>query len=198
MKVERPRSKQPIPPHAKKVFDGVIFEIYQWEQELFDGSKAVFEKGRRKDDTITVIPVTEDGKILLIQDEQPGRPPITVLPAGRLEPGETPDAAAKRELLEETGYETDDLKLLWAHQPVMKLDWAVYFFLARNCRKVAEPQNDPGEKITLLPVTFDDLVERAKNGADFHGIGVALYLLRALASPGKIDEVRKQWLGKKR
>lgn len=195
MNIERPTSKQPIPPHAKKVFDGIIFEIYQWEQKLFDGSTAVFEKGRRKDDTITTIPITEDGKILLIEDEQPGRPSITVLPAGRLEPGEPPDVGARRELLEETGYMTDDIELLWSHQPVMKLDWAVYFFLARNCRKVSEPQNDPGEKITLKPVSFDELIELAKSGIDFHGIGVALYLLRALATPGKIDEVRREWLG---
>ncbi len=31
MKIERPQPKQPIPEHAKRVFRGVIFDVYQWD-----------------------------------------------------------------------------------------------------------------------------------------------------------------------
>ena len=44
MEIQRPKSKQPIPENAKRVFKGIIFDVYQWEQELYNGSKAVFEK----------------------------------------------------------------------------------------------------------------------------------------------------------
>lgn len=156
--IPRPEGRQPIPPHAKKVFTGEIFEVYQWEQELFDGSKATFEKLKR-DDTVTVIPVLENGNILVIDDEQPGRLPAPTFPGGRLDPGEDPEVAAKRELLEETGYAPKQLVLHSAEQAVTKLDWAWYSFIARGCTKVAEQHLDAGERITVKEVTFDELLD---------------------------------------
>ena len=47
-----------MPEHAKKVFSGVMFDVYQWEQEMYDGSTATFEKLTRPD-TAQVIPVTK-------------------------------------------------------------------------------------------------------------------------------------------
>ncbi len=143
---------------------------------------------------MSVIAVTEEGKILMIEDEQPSRGTVTTVPGGRVDEGETPHEAMVRELLEETGYASDDWELLWARQPVMKLDWAVYSFLARGCRKVSDIKLDAGERITLKELTFDEFVAEAKK-LEFHEIGIALYLLRALAEPGKIDEVKKLFLG---
>lgn len=45
-----------IPSHATKVFSGVIFDVYQWEQELFNGNIATFEALRRPS-TVIIIPV---------------------------------------------------------------------------------------------------------------------------------------------
>ena len=70
MKLARPVSSQPIPKHAQTVFAGKIFTVYQWEQRMFDGSTEIFEKIGRTD-TVNVIPVLEDGKILLTRQEQP-------------------------------------------------------------------------------------------------------------------------------
>lgn len=44
MRIERPVSRQPIPDHAKCVFKGVIFDVYQWEQKLYNGTTTTFEK----------------------------------------------------------------------------------------------------------------------------------------------------------
>ena len=55
---------QKFPPQAKRVFKGMIFDVYQWEQEMYDGSTHTFEKIIRPD-TVLVIPVTEDGKIII-------------------------------------------------------------------------------------------------------------------------------------
>lgn len=70
MKFQKPTSKQPIPKHAKRVFKGIIFDVYQWKQKLFDGSFTTFEKIKRKS-TVMVLPITKDGKIILTQQEQP-------------------------------------------------------------------------------------------------------------------------------
>lgn len=45
-----------IPSHAVKVFSGVIFDVYQWQQELFNGETATFEALRRPS-TVVIIPV---------------------------------------------------------------------------------------------------------------------------------------------
>ena len=61
-----------MPENAKCVFKGEIFDVYQWEQEMYDGTKATFEKLKRPD-TVVVFPVLPDGQIILTEQEQPGK-----------------------------------------------------------------------------------------------------------------------------
>ena len=158
MSITRPLAKkQPIPDHAERVFKGVMNDVYQWQQEMFDGSKATFEKVKRAD-TVVVYGVLDDGRILLTDQEQPGKPPFVAAAGGRLDEGEDVLSAAKRELLEETGYEASEFILWDARQPHSQIDWAVYTFIAKGLKKVAEPHLDAGERITLRPVTFDELL----------------------------------------
>ena len=51
--------KKIIPDEAEKVFNGVLFDVYQWQQEMYDGSYATFERLRRAD-TAAVICITDD------------------------------------------------------------------------------------------------------------------------------------------
>lgn len=156
MKIERPIGRQPIPPHAKKVFKGELFDAYQWKQEQFDGSVKTFEKLKRPD-TVCVVPVVAGRKVVILEDEQPGRETALTFPGGRIDGDEAPDIAARRELLEETGLAPDALVLWKAVQPVSKLDWALYFFIAHDCKQVREPHLDAGERITARAVTLDEL-----------------------------------------
>lgn len=57
-----------------------------------------------REGSVTVIPVVGD-KILINFEEQPSKPPFFGTPGGRVDEGEDFEEAAKRELLEETGYE---------------------------------------------------------------------------------------------
>lgn len=154
--IERPPGRQPIPLHAKKVFEGILFDAYQWEETMFDGSKMIFEKLKRKD-TVCVVPILPGKKLLLLEDEQPGRGTVITFPGGRIDGEESPDAAAKRELLEETGLAPGELVFWKANQPVSKVDWALFFFIAHGCAKAAEPHLDAGERITTREVTLDEL-----------------------------------------
>jgi ADP-ribose pyrophosphatase len=160
MAIERPHANQPIPANAKRVFKGVIFDVYQWEQEMFDGSRAIFEKIKRAD-TVVVFAVLPDGKIILTKQEQPGRPPFVGATGGRIDEGEDVLTAAKRELLEESGYIAEEFLLWDARFPVGKIDWVVYTFIAKGLKKVADLDLDPGEKIELITLTLDELIDTA-------------------------------------
>lgn len=178
-----------IPNHAKKVFKGVIFEVYQWEQKLYDGSTATFERLKRPD-TICIIPVIDDN-IVIAKEEQPTKAPAWTLVGGRQDPGEEPLTVAKRELLEETGMVADDWELFLQEQPAGKLDWNVYIYIARNCRKIAEQALDGGEKIDVHHVSFDEFV-RLTTEELFWGNEITTHMLRCRIDEKKMNDFKKQ------
>lgn len=167
MNIPRPISRQPLPDTAQKVFSGKVFDVYQWEVDGYDGSKKVFEKVKRAD-TVLVLGVTEDKQIITTLQEQPGKQPFTGIAGGRVDEGEDVLVAAKRELLEETGYEATEWILFDAQQPISKVEWAVYIFIAKGCHKVKEQDLDGAEKIEVSTMSFDDFVDfiTQKNGSE--------------------------------
>src|SRR3989344_1815073 len=191
MDIKRPKSKQPMPENAKRVFKGVIYDVYQWEQEMYDGTKAPFEKLKRPD-TVVVFPVLPDGKILMTEQEQPMKGSFFSAPGGRMDEGEDVLTAAKRELLEETGYEAEEFILWNAEYPVGKIDWVVFVFVAKGLKQVSEMNPDSGEKIKLMPVTFEELLELPeKEDSFFADQEIVHKLLRARIYPEKMQELKE-------
>lgn len=135
--------------------------------------------------------VLDDGKILLTRQEQPGKDPFIGALGGRLDEGEDVVAAAKRELLEESGYEASELVLWDARQPASKIDWAVYTFIAKGLKKVSDQKLDAGERVDLMPVTFDELVEIATTNSNFRETEMIPHFFKA-----KLDVEKKMELMK--
>lgn len=189
MNIKKPKSAQPIPEHAKCVFKGVMFDVYQWEQELYNGTTTTFEKLKRAD-TVVVYPVLPDGRILLAEQEQPGKESFISAAGGRVDEGEEVFDAAKRELLEETGYEADEWILWKTVQPGSKIDWTIYSFIAKGLRKVADLNLDGGEKITPKPVTFEEFLEMGTNDR-FGEKEIVPELLLAKIDSEKEKEIRE-------
>lgn len=180
-----------IPDHAEKVFEGTIFTVYQWEQELFDGTTATFERITRPD-TVTVLPVLPNGEIIVCNQEQPAKPPFTGVIGGVVDPGEDPFEAAKRELLEETGYATPDEH--WHHWYSLSYDgkivWDNHFYIAHQCQKVANQNLDGGEKIDLFTVSFDQLLETSLQ-PQWRDIQLTMKLLQVHHYPQKWENLRQ-------
>ena len=176
-----------LPAHARQAFKGEIWEIWQWEQEMFDGSTKMYERAIRTD-SVTVIPIVGD-TILIQYQEQPFRGAFISFPGGFCE-AEDPLDDAKREMLEESGYASDR----WTHYlswspPASKLIWKNHFYIAHDCRKIQEMTPDPGEKITLSFITFDEFLLLAED-LNWRHRDLIPTMLRARYEHGKNRELR--------
>jgi len=150
-----------IPKHAKKVFDGVIFDVFQWDQEMYDGTTAVFERARKTYSSM-VIPYV-DGKIIITKQQQPSKAePYYALIGGRVEKNETPLENAHKELREEAGLECPNLTEIAEFENGFNLDYKCFLYLAKDCIKVGEQQLDSGEKIELMSVSADEFMNMLK------------------------------------
>ncbi|MCR4329389.1 MAG: NUDIX hydrolase [Candidatus Roizmanbacteria bacterium] len=188
MEITRARSKLNIPPHATRVFKGKMLDVYHWEQKMFDGTTAIFEKIKRVD-TVNVLPITNDQKIVITHQEQPGIDPFIGSIGGRLDLEENPLEAAKRELLEEAGMVSDTWQFWMSVQPSSVMDWAIFTFIAKKCR-VVKPQNlDSGEKISLKMVTFDEYLKIILDD-NYRDRELTLAFLKA-KEQGTLGEIKK-------
>lgn len=189
MNIERPKSKQPLPESAKKVFEGAMFDVYQWEQVMFDGSVKIYEKLKRPD-TVIVLAVLDNGKIVLTKQEQSSKEPFIAATGGRVKLGEAILDAAKRELREETGYEAEEFTLWKAFQPISRIEWAVYVFVARGVKKSFAPSPGSGEKIEVMEVEFDEFIRLALQ-ENFYQHEIYRDIAEAMYNQGKMDYLKK-------
>lgn len=154
-----PADAKLIPPEAECVFQGVIYDVYQWPQEVEEDGKKVFKTFEmlRRPDTVMIIALDPDGNVLVNDERQPGGiVRKNHLPVGRVDPSdESVLAAAQRELREETGYEFANWDLLDVVQMEKKIEWFTYLFVAQNALRRMAQNLDAGEDITnkFIPLT---------------------------------------------
>ncbi|MDO8566313.1 MAG: NUDIX hydrolase [Candidatus Moranbacteria bacterium] len=177
-----------LPKNSKLVFKGKRCEIYQWEQELFDGSKATFENIKRRS-SVTIIAV-QDGRIVIQNQEQPRKKSFVSMPGGLVDDGEDILTAAKRELFEETGLESSNWhlwKVLGSHG---YMDWENHLFIAKNCRVTGKPNLDAGEKIENILVNFENFLLLTEDER-FRHKDLLVYLYRMRLYPKEKEKFRK-------
>lgn len=146
-----------VPEKAELVFKGEIFDVYQWEQKLYDDSLATFEMLKRPD-TVIIIPLV-DNELIYIVDKQPPSQNKIGFPGGRVDANETWDDAAKRELLEETGLTFNNWKLIDVIQPVHKIEWFIAYYVAWDKLNEVEPDPGSGEIIEIKSGSIEEVVK---------------------------------------
>ena len=131
--------------------------------ELPNGKEKGYEI-MRSGQVVVIVALTPDKKVILVEQFRPGPEKVLCeIPAGWRDPDETPEHAAARELLEETGYE-GDLTFVGTTFQSAYSDMTRHMFVAQNCRKVKEPEGDGDEFIEPVLVSLDEFREHLRSG----------------------------------
>lgn len=137
--------------HTVKLPDGQIIPDWAW---LIIPSAAI------------VLAVTEDNHFICFRQTKYAVEGTSLAPVGgMLEPNETPIDAAKRELLEEMGYESSNWISLGSHilDPNRGIA-TMHLFLALNAKQVAKPNSDDLEDQELLFLSRNAIENALKEG----------------------------------
>lgn len=163
--------------------------IFADDVELPDGRVVRGYLRAEGPDFAMVVPMTEDGEVVLVRSYKRGLDAVDVQPpAGMIEEGEPPERAASRELLEETGYQAGALIPLGAYVLGGNLGWGrVHLFLATGCRKVAEPDSGDLEQLEVVRMPLAEARRRWLGGEDFGQLVSAAALGLALARAQAAD-----------
>ena len=123
-------------------------------------------------DWALTIPLTRDGRIVMVEQYRYGIDEVGLeFPAGAMSDGEDPEAAARREMLEETGYDAEEWISIGTCAPEpSKHTNTAHLYLARGSHNVAEPDLDTTENITVHEIDIDRVLHLVKAGKLNHGI----------------------------
>ena len=116
--------------------------------------------------SVVLVPIDPQGRVLMVrQYRKPIERSLLELPAGGIDPGESPEEAARRELQEETGYLPGKLEPLGGFYASPDFcEEYLHLFLATELTPSARPPDDD-ENIELVPVTWDQVAEFLESGA---------------------------------
>ncbi len=135
-----------------------------------------------------VIALTGDGRLVLVEQYRYGLGGTSLeLPAGVIDEGESPLAAAQRELREETGFAASQFRMLveLAPEPSRSTHRA-YFFVAQNAQVVGRAQPEATEVMRVQLLSVEDALRSIDSGHIVHAAHVAALLLaekRGLLKP---------------
>jgi 8-oxo-dGTP pyrophosphatase MutT (NUDIX family) len=118
-------------------------------------------------DWVNVVAISQAGNIVLVEQYRHAvKRTLLEIPAGHVDPQESPAAAAKRELLEETGYGGGTWHELGAlHPAASRFDNQVHSFLALGVGKVGEPRREASEDIRVREIPWTEFAAGLRSGA---------------------------------
>lgn len=149
---------------SQMMYDGRIIKVYKDNVELADGKKSFREVVKHSGGVVILAFKDEDTILLVKQYRYPIGETVLELPAGKLEKGEDPFEAAKRELEEETGYCANKwTDLGYINTSPGFSDEKLYLYLAQDL-EYTHCHPDEGEIIQAFEYKYDDVLNMIDNG----------------------------------
>jgi len=164
MKKDRRFPKKAIVNRSNKVYEGRIFDFVTEDLTLPNGRSTNMAFIRHPGST-AVVPLLDDNTVVMeLQYRHPVGEYLLEIPAGTLEPGESPLDCAKRELEEETGLKANELiKLGKIHIIPAYSDEEIHVYIAREL--TPSKQNlDQDEIIDVVNHPFEDVLHMIAEG----------------------------------
>ena len=164
--------------HSETVFNGKIVDVVHDTITLPDGRIALREVVRRPYDAAAVLPVDNDGNIIFIrQYRHPVGEMVLEIPAGMLDDGEDYITCAARELEEEIGYKSENIRFLSRICPTVGFcDEIIHIYLATDLVK-SEQHLDPDEFIELEIYSPDEALRMIEDGTIYDAKTVTAVLM---------------------
>ncbi|GIK60021.1 MAG: NUDIX hydrolase [Ignavibacteriota bacterium] len=150
---------------SQVIYKGKVFNTLVDQIEYNSGNKAIREVAEHPGGAV-VVPVTDNGKIVMVtQYRFPVKEVLLELPAGKLSKGEDPKVCAVRELEEETGYKSDDIKSLGSIYTTPGYSTEkLWIYLAENL-KPGNYNREEGEfGMEVFELSLPEVEEKIYNG----------------------------------
>ncbi len=149
--------------NSELIFDGRVVKLYKDNVELATGQKS-FREVVKHSGGVVILAEKEDKILLVKQFRYPMKEVMFELPAGKLENGEDPFEAAKRELEEETGYCANKwTNLGYVYTSPGYSDEKLYLYKAEDL-EFTHCHPDEGEIIQAFEYKYDDVLKMITNG----------------------------------
>ena len=159
---------------SEEVADCRVFKVREdFCERDSDAKKASFFVVENPD-WVNVIALTKDKQVVLIEQFRHGSEEIILeIPGGMLDDGEDAETAAKRELLEETGYSSDEFVYLGKSRPnpAIQNNW-IYHYAALNSEKTADTAFDEHESVVTKLVPLVEVESLVESGEITHSLAV--------------------------
>ena len=162
---------KPIQPiveaEAKECIHQGFCSLYRQRLHLANGHIQTYYNVETRPSAALVVATTPQGAYILVREYRHAVGRVLIgLPGGFIENGEPPMEAARRELLEETGYQAAEIRQIGSSFPLPGLlSQHVFFFHASEVCQVQAPHLDSGESLETLVWTPQQLFQAIQEGA---------------------------------
>jgi len=128
-------------------------------------------------DWVNVIPLTPRNEVVLIRQYRHGiRESTLEIPGGIVEESDSPEDAARRELIEETGYKASEIQLLGSvHPNPAFLTNRCYTFVAKGVSRMKEQEQDEKEDIEVVVRSLKQIPDLIRDGEITHALVLAAF-----------------------
>lgn len=151
--------------------------VFEDQVRKSDGTTGMFNRIDVRNSSI-IIPLFKDGSILMVENYRHGaRANLLELPGGLIDADEEPLVAAKRELLEETGYQCNTIEYInWTYTWPGRTTQKNFVFLAKDLKKIRKPNLEEFEYSKIRKLARETVIQEIRSGNIKSSISISAIL----------------------